>query len=448
VATRVVIAHDWLCGLRGGELVLDAICRAVAAEPSLMCGDADGLLGDGGSASVEFERVKVVGVLAMFADGKPLTKAIDALPRVVSVVGKLPWAARVRRWLLPIYPLAVWDLSRQLAKMHAREPIDLVVTTSSCAIKALRAPKGVPHVCYVHAPARYIWSRGGDYARGGVLGRVRGVGLLIVRNWFKRWDFKTAQKNESYSHGPDVLLANSTHTQSQIRACWGREAQVLYPPVRTGRFVNVKQMARERYWLYVGALEPYKRVDVAIVAAARAGVPLVIIGKGSQEARLRALAKELHASEEPVRGADEERLASLVRFLGHISEENVVDAMCRARLLVLPQVEDFGIVAVEALACGTPVVARAMGGAMDIVREGVNGAVYCVPEDVSGDSLDIHAQSMMDAAARCPLPDDPCDSNELDLQPIRASAMRFGEAEFAREFVRVVKRVLEARTAP
>lgn len=403
----MVLAHDWLCGVRGGELVLDAMARALAGEMPV---NDPGLP----QSSRTFE---IDHVLTMFADGKAQTPAIDRLERRVSWIGQLPGAVRLRRWLLPLYPLAVRSLSRSLAAAHVRQPVDLLVSTSSAAIHAIQAPAHVPHVCYVHAPARYIWSRGSEYSRGGVIGRVRGIGLRAVRDRFKDWDRRTANGTGA----PDLLLANSTHTQEQIRACWGRESTVLFPPVRTDVFTPDSRVARDGSWLYVGALEPYKRVDLAIRAAGSAKARLVIIGKGTQASQLRALADRVAPGQ--------------VEFRGRVDDAGVIDAMRRARALIFPQVEDFGIVAVEAMACGTPVVARGAGGARDIVKDGVTGAMFAdVPTDSSHPDADSRMiQGLVEAVARAPEP---------DASAIRDGALRFSEATFARGFIEAVERAL------
>jgi glycosyltransferase involved in cell wall biosynthesis len=326
----VALAHDWLVGLRGGERVLDAIAR--------LCTD----------------RFEIAGVFTMFDNGRPHTPAIDALPRFVSRLGRLPGATTLRRWLLPQYPSAVEDLSRQLAAEHARRPIDLLISTSSAAIKGLCPPPGVAHVCYCHTPARYLWSQAEQYTRGGIAGRLRAIGFRLYGNRLRDWDRRTAAHVTAF-------VANSTHTAREIARVYGREAEVVHPPVRTGFFVPESPRRRGRHWLCVGALEPYKRTDLAVAAAARCTDSLVIVGDGSERSRLRRAS------------------GPGVTFDSHATDALLRVRFQRASVLVFPQIEDFGIVAVEAQACGTPVAAFRAGGALDTVIESVTGVFFDEP---------------------------------------------------------------------
>lgn len=418
---RVALAHDWLAGLRGGERVLDALIRA--------CGSR---------TNDDFTLVPVA-IYTMFADGRPLTPAIDALPHVVSVVGRAPGANAVRRWLLPAYPFAVASLSRALARDHAREPIDLLVSSSSAAIKAIHAPRGVPHVCYVHAPARYIWSRTDDYATASTLGLIRGTALRAARAPLRRWDRATA----SHARGPSELLANSEHTRAQILACWGRASQVLHPPVDTQAFTPAHSPSREPWWLAAGALEPYKRVDVAIRAAILAGAHLKIIGDGTQRPALEALARDLltqHARGTSTQHMPRAQRPPNIDFLGRVPQETLVSHLRRARVLVFPQVEDFGIIAAEALACGTPVAARDAGGARDLITEGLTGALF--PDATVGtrdERTHALAKGLAAAVARAPEPDGPA---------LRARALAFADHAFvARARAVMIDALREPRTA-
>jgi glycosyltransferase involved in cell wall biosynthesis len=265
-------------------------------------------------------------------------------------------------------------LSARLAQVHRRDPIDLVISSSSASVKGIRVPSGVPHLCYCHSPARYLWGRGGDYAAGGAAGSARGLGLRLFGPALRRWDRNTAANVSRF-------IANSAYTAAEIRRCYARDAVVVHPPVRTDFFSPAPTVRREDFWLVAGALEPYKRTDLAIAAARLAQRRLVVAGSGSQLDLLR-------------RGA-----GPGVEFRGRVSDEALRDLFRRAELLLFPPVEDFGIIPVEAQACGLPVVARRLGGALDSVIPGVTGSLFDepTPESIVAAAL----QAPRDADARC-----------------------------------------------
>jgi len=359
---RVALAHDWLCGFRGGEAVLERVAQLFADDDT--------------------------PVYTMFDDGRKLSPRIDQLKHRVSGIARLPGASgRLRRWLMPLYPSAVGQLSRRLARDQRRRKIDLLISTSSAAIKSLRPPPGVPHLCYCHAPARYVWDQSDEYARiSGPGDAVRAIGLHAIGPAYRRWDRGAAIRVTQF-------LANSTHTAEQIARCYEREAAVVFPPVDTDFFTPDPSLQRRDFWLVVSALEPYKRVDLAIAAAEQAGVQLIVAGAGSQRARLAKLA------------------GSGVQFAGQLPRERLRHLYRTAALLVFPQVEDFGIAAAEALACGCPVVARAAGGALDIVHNGRTGAFFQHPT----------VRDIVEAAGHVPVD---------AWNACRESAMRFSVARF------------------
>lgn len=360
---RIALAHDWLCGFRGGEAVLERLARLVR------------------------DQYEPAGLWTMFDDGRAIAPAIDSLPHHASGLARLPWGnSRLRRWLLPGYPWAVGRLARSLAREHSLRPISLLISSSSAAVKGMQAPEGVPHLCYCHAPARYVWSLGEDYAGG-----LRGLGLRLFGEGFRDWDQRTAANVTRF-------IANSSHVADQIRMFYDREARVVAPPVRTEYFTPPPAgTPREDFWLIVSALEPYKRIDLAIRAAAKAQQRLVVIGDGSLRARLAAMA------------------GPGVTFLGRVSDEVVCDHYRRAAAFLFPQVEDFGITAVEAQACGLPVLARAEGGALDTVIDGQTGAFFA---EATEDSL-------LGAMARCPRA-----GLAETTRACRENAERFSDSEF------------------
>ena len=302
----IVLVHDWLVTVRGAERVLDRFAA----------------------------RYGPTDLYTLVHDGSSLTEAIDACRIHVSPMQRLPGACgSLRRWYLPIIP-------RMIESMAVRQ-CDLVLSDSSSVAKSIQVPEGVPHLCYCHSPARYIWDQTEDYAVG-ARGRLRAAGLRAIRGRFQRWDRETAGR-------VDHFLANSRHIADRIRRCWDRDSTVVYPPVRTNYFTNDPDVEREDWFLVVGALEPYKRTDVAIRAAVDGGHAIKVVGGGSQLESLRR---------ESLPG---------VEFLGRISDEDLRMLYRKARALVFPQEEDFGIVAVEAQACGCPVIALARGGALETI---------------------------------------------------------------------------------
>jgi len=374
---RIMLAHDWLVGLRGGEFVLDRI------------------------ASIAHSLGTVAGIVTLFDDHRPLTPTLDALPRHVSGLGRLgPVSGAARRWLLPLYPFAVDRLSDRLEALHAHAPFDLLISTSSAAIKGLRAPAGIPHVCYCHTPPRYLWNQVDAYAQGSPL---RTAGLELFGDSLREWDRASA------SH-VSTFLANSRATQAVIRHAWQRESTVLHPPVRTDHFTPPPLPKRSDAWLVVSALEPYKRIDLAIRAANQAGHPLIIAGDGSQVARLRALA------------------GPTVTLLGRVSDAELLRLYRTCRCLLFPQIEDFGIVAVEAQSCGLPVVAFAAGGALETVVQGTTGAFF----------REQTPEALRRAVTQCPAPDAPA---------LRAHAESFSEPRFDHEFRALIAAALGASHA-
>lgn len=369
----IALAHDWLCGFRGGEAVLDRIVSNANAW------------GD------------VAGLWVMVHDGRPVTAAIDGLPIHTSSLQEIPGAAtHLRRHLLPFYPRAVGDLSQRLREHHRRHPIDLLISTSSAAVKGIEAPTSVPHICYCHTPPRYLWSQVDQYDSQGLVTRV---GLRVAGPLLRAWDRATAANVK-------VFAANSHHTAREIERCYGRSSVVVHPPVRTGMFTPDPSTPREDFWLIAGALEPYKRADLAIRAAQLARVPIIIAGGGSQYAPLR------RAFEGPG-----------VTFLGRVSDAALIDLYRRARLLIFPQVEDFGIVAVEAQACGLPVLARRAGGALDTVLEGRTGAYFDDPDPAEIAAAAMHVPALCSVACR-------------------ENALRFSEDAFDRKLKALVGSVI------
>jgi glycosyltransferase involved in cell wall biosynthesis len=301
---RVILVHDWLTGMRGGEKCLEPVCRRWPDAPLYT------LLHRRGSVSPTIER----------------------RPVYTSWLQHLPGAHRYYRYLLPAMPAAVssWRL----------RPCDLVVSFSHCVAKAARAPHGVPHVCYCFTPMRYAWHQREAYF-GSDRQSLKSRSLKGALACLRAWDRATA-------HRVTHFIAISNTVRDRITECYGRASTVIYPPVDTD-FYCPGPVRREDYYLCVSAFAPYKRLDLAIDACNRLRRHLVVIGTGQDEARLRGLA------------------GPTVEFLGWQPDTIIRDHLRRCRALLFPGEEDFGIVPLEAHACGAPVIAYGRGGATETV---------------------------------------------------------------------------------
>jgi glycosyltransferase involved in cell wall biosynthesis len=302
---RVALVHDWLTGMRGGEKCLEAACRRWPDAPLFT------LLHRPGSVS----------------------EAIEQLAPRTSLLNRLPGVTRYYRYLLPAMPLAArWRVP----------DCDAVLSFSHCVAKAADPPAGVPHVCYCFTPMRYAWHLRESYFRRGRLGKLKAAAIDVLLARLREWDRRTADRVTHF-----VAISEAVHRR--IRDCYDRDSVVIHPPVDT-EFYCPAAVPREEYYLIVSALAPYKRFDLAIEACQRLGKKLVVIGTGQDAAKLRALA------------------GPGVAFLGWQPDEVVRDHLRRCRALLFPGEEDFGIVPVEAQACGTPVVALGRGGVTETVR--------------------------------------------------------------------------------
>lgn len=364
---RVALVHDWLTGMRGGEKALEQICRLFPAADI-------------------FTLVHVKG---------SVSPALEAHPIHTAFTQRLPRVATAYRRYLPLFPAAIERLDLR--------GYDFVVSCSHCVAKSVIVPAGVRHVCYCLTPMRYAWDQFDAYFGPARVGPLQSRVLKPLLARLARWDRATA-------HRPDRYLAISQYVARRIALYYNRQSTIVYPPVDTARFTRGDSTPGGTF-VIVSALVPYKRLDVAIAAAHAAGVSLDIIGDGPEREHLEALAG---------RGAG-------VRLLGRLDDEAVRARYRTAAAVLLPGEEDFGLVPVEAQACGRPVVALGRGGATETVVDGVTGIL------VSDDSTAAWVEALRRARATA-----------WDAARIRANAERFAEDRFLREFQAVVDEVLAA----
>jgi glycosyltransferase involved in cell wall biosynthesis len=305
---------------------------------------------------------------------------------------RLPGIHTHHQAYLPLYPL-VWgnlDLS----------DYDVVLSNKSGFCHGLRHQPEILHICYCLAPTRYVWQLDEYVAREG-LGRAVLLGLRPLVAWLKQWDYRAAQR-------VDHFIAISTEIQARIKRYYDRESVVIYPPVDTQRF-NMSASEPGNYFLIVSRLIPYKRIDLAVQAATRLGLPLKIGGSGRDLERLRAMA------------------GPTVEFLGYVPDEQLPQLMAGSKAFIFPGLEDFGITPVQAQAAGRPVIAFAGGGALDTVVPGVTGEHFNA----------LTVESLVEVMQRF-------DANAYDPTVIREHASRFDTRVFERQLDAFVNQAYEA----
>ncbi|MCX7944654.1 MAG: glycosyltransferase [Deltaproteobacteria bacterium] len=252
----------------------------------------------------------------------------------VSFLNKIKGISKIYRSLLPLFPVAIESLDIS--------GFDLILSSSHIAAKGVIPRPYQTHICYCHTPARYLWDMSHQYLR--TKGLDRGVASILshtILNYLRLWDVTTSNR-------VDYFIANSEYTRRRIKKYYNRDSIVIYPPVDTARF---KPQKKENYFLFLSRLVPYKRADLAISAFSQLKLPLVVAGDGPELKRLKNIAKKN------------------IEFTGYLSDEEVVQYLSKARALIYPSEEDFGITMVEALSSGTPVIAFKRGGASEIVSD-------------------------------------------------------------------------------
>lgn len=348
---RVALVHYWLVNWRGGEKVLAALAKLFP--------EAD-----------IFTHVCAPDVLPPALRKHRIT---------TTFVGRLPRATRWYKGYLPLMPMA-------LENLDLRE-YDLVISSESGPAKNVITRPDAVHVCYCHSPMRYLWDLAPEYRAG--MSLPARILSTPVAHYLRLADVASAQR-------VDAFAANSTFVAKRIRKYYRREAQVIHPPVDTD-FFTPGESERKNEYLVAGQLVGYKRADLAVAACTELDLPLVVAGEGPEKEKLQRMA------------------GPSVRFTGRVSDENLRQLMRSCRALIFPGVEDFGLVPVEAMACGTPIVAFKGGGALETVLPERTGIFF------TEQSVDVlkNALILLESGV-----------HDFDQSTLRSHAESFGRNDF------------------
>ncbi len=304
---KVAIVHYWLVNMRGGERVIELLCDIFP--------QAD--------------------IYTLVYDPKAVSHKIKAHKITPSFIQKLPFGVKKYQQYLPLHPFAneSFDLS----------DYDLVISSESGIAKGVILPPSVCHICYCHSPMRYLWNMYHEYRKD--LGLVSRILWGLVSNYLRQWDWANAQRVHTF-------IANSQAVRERIQTYYHREATVIFPPVDAQYF---RHEPAEDFYLFLGALTPYKKADLAIQTCNRLGKKLVVIGDGPQINDLKKMA------------------GPTIQFTGRLSDADIADYYARCKAYLFPGEEDFGITPLEAMASGKPVIAYGRGGALETVKQGETG---------------------------------------------------------------------------
>ena len=309
---RVAIIHYWLVGMRGGEKVLEELC--------LLYPQAD--------------------IFTHVHDPARTSAVINAHRVTTTFIARLPFARRLYQRYLPLMPSALEELDLT--------GYDLVLSSEAGPAKGVITHPDALHICYCHSPMRYLWDQYHTYR--GQAGRLTRLVMSLTMPALRAWDVASSAR-------VDHFVANSRFIARRIAKAYRRESTVIYPPVDLDAFAVHPAPSREAY-VAIGQLVPYKHFDLAVAACTALGRRLIVIGTGADEARLKAMA------------------GPTVTFKGWASKEELREAYANCRALLFPGEEDFGIVPLEAMASGRPVIAYGSGGALDTVVPGETGVFF------------------------------------------------------------------------
>jgi glycosyltransferase involved in cell wall biosynthesis len=359
---KIALVHDWMTNWGGGERVLWSLHELFP------------------KADI-FTSVYNEEAMPEFKDLHVETSYLQNVP-----------LAKSKHQLFPIfrtYAMESFDFSKY----------DVVITTGAAESKGIVTKPGTLHISYLFTPTRYYWSEYDKYLADPGFGALNPIVKIIMPVMVKKmrhWDYAAAQR-------PDVMVGISQYVSDRIKKYYGRKAPVLFPPVDAKRFKLTER--KEDFYLVVGRQVPYKRVDLAVQACTEMNKRLIVIGEGSEHENLKKMA------------------GPTIEFKGRLNDKQTAEYYARAKAFLFTAEEDFGITPLEAMACGTPVIAYGKGGATETVKDGITGMFFDrqTPE------------SLMNAIQRF-------EKTKLDPKKIRSHALTFDDMVFKKNFHALVER--------
>ncbi len=362
---RIALVHDYLNQYGGAERVLESLCEFFPDAPIY---------------TLFYDEEKTLG---RFKDKKIITSFLNFT--TASVVHKL--VINNHRLFIPLMPIAA-------SLMRVSDDYDIVLSSSAGYGKGIGVGKNAIHIAYCHTPLRYAWEYY-KYFNWPTYLKI----LSALAFWYlRKWDNWVAQK-------PKKMIANSKYIAEKIKSYYKRDASVIYPPVDTEKFFIKKGVRKGDYFLAVGRLMHYKKFDLIIRAFNKLNLPLLIIGNGPELESLKKIAK-----------------SPKIEFLTSVTDDQLVILYNGAQAFIFPQVEDFGLVAAEAQACGTPVIALNQGGGKEIVSDGETGVLF------NNQNVD----DLIMAVKRSQI-------KQFDPKKIRESSLRFSKNKFKKAILKAVR---------
>jgi len=372
---RIALVHDWLLNIGGAERVLKVLHEMFPEAP----------------------------IYTLFHNPKFSQSFLPQAKIISSFAQSLYRFSGSHKWLLPLLPAAIesFDLSK----------FDLVISSSVTFAKGLVLRPRTKHLCYCYSPTRMLWDWHIEYQSNKPKAKSNKWKTILSQHLLRLWDLSAASR-------PDKFIAISQTVQQRIKKYYGVDSEVIYPPVEIARnsIINYK-LSTINFFLIVSRLHPHKNIDIAIEAFNKLELPLVIVGSGPDQGRLKKLIQR----------------PDLIKLTGFVPDSELPAYYQNAKAFIMPQEEDFGLTPLEAMSYGKPVLALEAGGALEYIKPGMNGEFFFAPK----------AEILADGVRRL-------NENYAQYNPeeIKKATEPFGRPHFEEQITEIIKRLVPALANP